>query len=154
MFMHGHVNFLEPCHGAQSKKTHRWFTMNTDTTDQCVSLHYYHKNSKHWDRHWETVQTQIRLLPKQQSDLGLHYLPFHLYLFDAVLHCKTKFRFYNNYFLSPSLFIPYLSGNKSVLWNFAIIRVLSFPNNPKDLDPFYKMDLDFGDCFGRKKTVF
>ena len=25
-------------------------------------------------------------------------------------------------------------------------------NNPKDLDPSYKMDLDLWDCFGRKKT--
>ena len=25
-------------------------------------------------------------------------------------------------------------------------------NNPKDLDPSYDMDLDFWDCFGRKKT--
>ena len=33
---------------------------------------------------------------------------------------------------------------------FAIIQVLSFLNNPKDLDPSYKMDLDFWDCFGRK----
>ena len=38
-----------------------------------------------------------------------------------------------------------------VLWNIAIIRVLSVPNNPKDLDPSYKMDLDFWDCLGRKK---
>ena len=30
---------------------------------------------------------------------------------------------------------------------YAIIRVLSFLNNPKDLDPSYKMDLDFWDCF-------
>ena len=40
---------------------------------------------------------------------------------------------------------------KSVLCNFAVIRVLPFLNNPKDLDPSYKMDLDFWDCFGRKK---
>ena len=37
-----------------------------------------------------------------------------------------------------------------MLRNFAIIRVLAFLNNPKDLDPSYKMDLDFWDCFGRK----
>ena len=40
---------------------------------------------------------------------------------------------------------------KSVLWNFAIIRVLPLLNNPKDLDPSCKMDLDFWDCFGMKK---
>ena len=36
----------------------------------------------------------------------------------------------------------------SVLCNFAIIRVLPFQNNPKDLDvdQSYKMDLDFWDC--------
>ena len=27
-----------------------------------------------------------------------------------------------------------------------------FLNNPEDLDPSYKMDLDLWDCFGRKKT--
>ena len=41
---------------------------------------------------------------------------------------------------------------KSVLCNVAVIRVLPFLNNPKDLDPSYKTDLDFWDCFGRKKT--
>ena len=30
--------------------------------------------------------------------------------------------------------------------------ILSFLNNPKDLDPSYKTDLDLWDCFGRKKT--
>ena len=40
---------------------------------------------------------------------------------------------------------------KSVLWNFAAIRVLPFLNNHKDLGPSYKMDLDFWNCFGRKK---
>ena len=28
-----------------------------------------------------------------------------------------------------------------------------FLNSPKDLDPSYKMDLDFWDCFGRKQTL-
>ena len=43
---------------------------------------------------------------------------------------------------------------ESVLCNFAVIPVLPFLNSPKDLDPSYKMDLDFWDCFGRKqKTV-
>ena len=41
---------------------------------------------------------------------------------------------------------------KSVLCNVAVIRVLPFLNNPKDLDPSDKTDLDFWDCFGRKKT--
>ena len=45
-----------------------------------------------------------------------------------------------------------MSTNKSVLFNFAVIWVLPFLNNPKDLDPTYKTDLDFWDCFGRKKT--
>ena len=33
-----------------------------------------------------------------------------------------------------------------------MIRILPFINNLKDLDPSYKMDLDFWDCFGRGKT--
>ena len=40
---------------------------------------------------------------------------------------------------------------KSVLQNFAIIRVVPFLNNSKYLDPSYKVDLDFWDCFGMKK---
>ena len=31
--------------------------------------------------------------------------------------------------------------------------ILPFLNNPKDQDPSYKMDLDFGDCFGKEKTL-
>ena len=31
-----------------------------------------------------------------------------------------------------------------------MIQILPFLNNPKDLDPSYKMDLDFWHCFGRK----
>ena len=41
---------------------------------------------------------------------------------------------------------------KSALCNFAVIRVLPLLNNPKDLDPSCKTNLDFWDCFGRKKT--
>ena len=37
-----------------------------------------------------------------------------------------------------------------VLCALAVIRVLPFLNTPKDLDPSYKMDLDFWDCFGKK----
>ena len=51
------------------------------------------------------------------------------------------------------------TNNLSVLCNFAIIQVLPFQNNPKDLDPSYKMDLDLWktdldlwDCFGSKKN--
>ena len=33
---------------------------------------------------------------------------------------------------------------------FAIIQILPFLNNPKDVDPSFKMDLDFWDCFGKK----
>ena len=31
-------------------------------------------------------------------------------------------------------------------------KTFTFQNNPKDLDPSFKTDLDFGDCFGSKKT--
>ena len=36
-----------------------------------------------------------------------------------------------------------VTTNKSVLCNVAIIRVLPFINNPKDLDLSYRMDQDF-----------
>ena len=37
--------------------------------------------------------------------------------------------------------VPYFFSYKTGLF--------SFQNNPKDLDPSYKMDLDLSDCFGR-----
>ena len=37
--------------------------------------------------------------------------------------------------------------------DFAMIQVLPFCNNPKDLDPSYKMDLDLWECLGRKKKL-
>ena len=36
------------------------------------------------DRSGQTVQTQIRLLLKKQSDQGLHCLLFHLHHFDEI----------------------------------------------------------------------
>ena len=36
------------------------------------------------DRSGQTVQTQIRLLIKEQSDQGLHCLLFNLHLFDGI----------------------------------------------------------------------
>ena len=50
--------------------------------------------------------------------------------------------------------LEWLKITKSVLRNFAIIhvQVLPFLNNPKNLNQSYKRDLDFWDCFGRKKN--
>ena len=42
------------------------------------------------DRAEQTVSTQIRLLLEEQSDQGLHCLPFHLHILDTYLYCKTK----------------------------------------------------------------
>ena len=41
--------------------------------------------------------------------------------------------------------IPYFSAYKT--------EAFPFQNNPKNLDPSYKMDLDLGDCLGRAKFV-
>ena len=41
--------------------------------------------------------------------------------------------------------IPYFFGYKT--------EFFSFQNNPKDLDPSYKTDLDLLDCLGRVKLV-
>ena len=42
------------------------------------------------DRSQQTVQTKIRLLLKKQSDQGLHCLPFHQHLLDALKQCYIK----------------------------------------------------------------
>ena len=42
------------------------------------------------DRSEQTVQTQIRLLLMEQSDLGLLCLLFCLHLLNTILHCKIQ----------------------------------------------------------------
>ena len=42
-------------------------------------------------------------------------------------------------------YLPHFLGYKTDFF--------SFQNNPKDLDPSYKTDLDLGDCLGRVKLV-
>ena len=37
----------------------------------------------------QTVQTQIRLLLEEQSDQGLHYLPFRLHRLDSLLYGRA-----------------------------------------------------------------
>ena len=50
------------------------------------------------DRSQQTVQTKIRLLLKKQSDQGLHCLPFHQHLLDALMQSYIKlFYFQDNY---------------------------------------------------------
>ena len=41
--------------------------------------------------------------------------------------------------------VPYFFSNKT--------EVFYFKTNPKNLDPSYKMDLDFWECFGREKLM-
>ena len=60
---------------------------------------------------------------------------------------RNKYHIYSAIRLGISL--PRMT--KSPQCNFAIIQVLTFLNNPKNLDPSYKMDLDFWDCFVRLK---
>ena len=43
------------------------------------------------------------------------------------------------------MILPYFFNYKTELF--------SFQNNPKDLNPSYKMDLDLYDCFGRVKLI-
>ena len=72
------------------------------------------------------------------------------------IHCSSMF-LYEVYCIYSAIrrgfpSLEWVQIIKSVLCNFAVIRVLPFPNNAKDLDLSYKMDLDFWDCFGREKT--
>ena len=54
----------------------------------------------------QTVQTQIRLL-LEESDQGLHCLPFRLHHLDSLLYGRaTKFKFksdYNKFFGCPNI---------------------------------------------------
>ena len=69
------------------------------------------------------MQTQIRLLPMEESDLGLHYLQFHLHL-DILLQCNIKmFNFQGSYgiILSVPIFLCY------ILHNFKYTIVFNIP---------------------------
>ena len=44
------------------------------------------------------------------------------------------------------LLVSYFFGYKTEFF-------FSFQNNPKNLDPSYKMDLEYWDCLGRVKLV-
>ena len=52
-----------------------------------------------------------------------------------------------------------VSNIKKVLYffsckmEFSFVLFFSFQNNPKNLDPSYKMDLDLWDCLGRVKLI-
>ena len=41
------------------------------------------------DKPGQTVQTQIRLLQEEQSDQGLHCLPFRLHRLDSLLYGRA-----------------------------------------------------------------
>ena len=51
-----------------------------------LNMHTVMTLSFRTDRSGQTVQTQIRLLLEEQSDQGLHYLLFHLHLFDKIFY--------------------------------------------------------------------
>ena len=91
------------------------------------------------------------------------FLSFFFFLFkkytnyNIMLYCFMWMSKYDKtYHIYPAIrrgFAPleWLQITTSVQWNFAIIPMLPFLNNPKDLDPSYKTNLDLWDCFGRKK---
>ena len=62
------------------------------------------------DRCEQTVQTLIRLLLEEQSDQGLHCLPFHLHLLDTLLYV---FEFRG------------ITSNISGVWKFRNFTVIS-----------------------------
>ena len=76
-----------------------------------------------------------------------------MYLDFLRLFAGEKHFFYCIY-LAIRWFFPSLERlqiTKSVLRKFAVIQVLPFHNNPKDLDLSYKTDVDFWDGFGLKQ---
>ena len=55
--------------------------------------------------------------------------------------------------ISEMLIDMKLSHKAHIYCISSVIRVYSFQNNCKDLDPSFKMDLDLMDCLGRVKLV-
>ena len=69
-------------------KTNQWnlfrFAQN-DYSDTVMILSF------RTDRPRQTVQTQIRLLLEEQSDQGLHCLPFRLHRLDSLVYGKATY---------------------------------------------------------------
>ena len=75
-------------------------------------------------------------------------------LFIAELH-KTCLQICSNFGkIKPCLITKLSLFIVILLYFFGYKTVFSFQNNPKNLDPSYKMDLDLWDCLGRVKLVF
>ena len=63
------------------------------------------------DRPGQTVQTQIRLLLEEQSDQGLHCLPFGLHRLDSLLYSRansSNFRVITMNFLGVRIFRKFM----------------------------------------------
>ena len=72
----------------------------------------------------QTVQTKIRLLQKEQSDLGLHCLPFHMYLLDVLTHCKNKmFNFKSIVVCTLGIFLGIICVNTDFSGIYGIYRL-------------------------------
>ena len=70
---------------AQKEEMERQLLMSAQEILQQRIVSLYRNDPKFLDdRSGQTVQIQIRLLLEDQSDQGLHCLPFHLHLFDEI----------------------------------------------------------------------
>ena len=76
-----------------------------------------------------------------------------LYMFSERLSNKAAHLPYLSGYKTSFVPLEWLQITKLVLWNFAIIPILPFLNNFKDLDPSCKTDLDLWNCFGRKQKT-
>ena len=112
---------------------------------------------------WGHLLEQGHLLDQYSKLFLLFFFLWFWFSFFNYYYCYYYFLF----FLQDTKIVPYLFGykmgfflslewlqiTKSVLWNFALIWVIPFPKHPKNLDPSYKMDLNFWDCFEREIKV-
>ena len=73
------------------------------------------------DRPGQTVQTQIRLLLEEQSDQGLHCLPFCLHLLDSLLYGRATC---SNFRIITAIF--QMSEFLEILQYFSPIKLLLF----------------------------
>ena len=71
----------------------RKFTVEARSSDERENQYSYTSTVmilSFWtDIPWQTVQTQIRLLLEEQSDQGLHCLPFRLNRLDSILYGRA-----------------------------------------------------------------
>ena len=105
-------------------------------------LPYYNPNCR-TPRYWKFTQHHHTTRPPLFGEEAGAFIRAEAFIrINTVLNIRSFFYAFFSHLLQK---VPYFFGYKT--------QFFFLPNNPKNLDPSYKMDLDLRDCLGRVKFV-